>query len=152
MPLSWGEGSSGGALRRDDRSAQRAPLPFRLYSGQRLAVWNGGSDATIFDDPEINFAFRAWHDAHHLLLNAPFSPEGEAEVARAMQRDIDALFGPEDDIGQRYKALIDAEVMGQLAYSLHHGGAFPDNQRAFDEAWLANPKAALKPSAYPLPM
>lgn len=46
-----------------------------------FVVWSGASEHTIFGDPEINYAFRAWHDWCHWRRKSDFSPSGEIAVA-----------------------------------------------------------------------
>ncbi|MBZ0227979.1 MAG: hypothetical protein K8F58_05935 [Bauldia sp.] len=50
--------------------ADNAPGTYRqlkahLDAGQRMVVYAGGCDHTIYADREINYAFRAWHDWCH---------------------------------------------------------------------------------------
>ena len=33
-----------------------------LDAGRRMLVYSGGAEQTIYGDPEVNYAFRAWHD------------------------------------------------------------------------------------------
>jgi hypothetical protein len=37
-------------------------LKAHLDARKRLVVYGGGSEHTIYGDPAINYAFRAWHD------------------------------------------------------------------------------------------
>ena len=46
-------------------------------SGQRYVVYSGGSEHTIFGDPEVNYHFRAWHDWCHWQGKHDFSFQGE---------------------------------------------------------------------------
>ena len=111
----------------------------------RIAVWSGKSDRTIYADDEVNFAFRAWHDARHLALGADFTPEGEALVAAQQIADVLILYGA--DAPKLWLRLIEAEIVGQQRYQERHG-AFPENQRGFDLAYIRNPVAALASPAY----
>ena len=47
-----------------------------------IVVWSGASEHTIFGDPEINYAFRAWHDWCHWRGGRDFSPAGEIAASR----------------------------------------------------------------------
>lgn len=95
-------------------------------SDRGLPVWDGASDATIYEDDATNFAFRAWHDMLHVAHQAPFNGKGEREVALKQcrmarnagmkDRDIDALF---------------FDVWGQFVYSELHDGEFPEDQALF---------------------
>ena len=88
-----------------------------------LKIWSGGSENTIFGDPEVNYAFRAWHDWVHITSQLDFSPLNEARVAF-----IQAAMLPEEWTFERNLILI--EVIWQV---LHHDatGEFVDDQRDF---------------------
>lgn len=100
----------------------------------RMVVWSGGSDATIFGDPEVNYAFRAWHDWCHLNGNYPFTVEGEAAAATTQAAHLIKLYGAEKS--RPWRALLKAEVVGQAEYYAEHG-QFPANQVGFDLEYLA---------------
>jgi hypothetical protein len=108
----------------------------------RMLVWNGASDATIFGDPEVNYAFRAWHDWCHLAGNHPFTPEGERGAANLQIQHIREIYGYTADANEMVR-LIDAEVNGQVTYHEHHNGDFPADQVAFVKHYLVNPFAAV---------
>lgn len=106
-----------------------APSTFESLKEQAsgsLVVWAGASDSTIYGDPKVNHAFRAWHDSIHLKLNSPFTLQGERIVALEQAR----LIGSET-MGH----LIVAEVIGQAEYNLETG-LFPIDQKAFVIAYL----------------
>lgn len=88
--------------------------------GRHLIVWSGGSDNTVWSSPQVNYAFRAWHDYIHVQYGIPFTLEGEREVARIQCRSLSAL-------GQ---ALIQAEVEDQAEHFIKTG-EFVADQRAF---------------------
>lgn len=106
--------------------ALRAAADACEASGSPLPVWDGGCDRTIYSRPEVNHAFRAWHDKLHLQHGAAFDATGEMALACAhveaarraglSERDCFALF---------------ADVWGQFVYAFHHGGDFPNDQAAF---------------------
>ena len=52
------------------------------YLRDALPVYDGNCENTIFSSPEINHAFRAWHDAVHLEHNLGFGFKDELKVAR----------------------------------------------------------------------
>lgn len=85
-----------------------------------IPVWSGGSENTIFGTPEVNYAFRAWHDSVHLELNVGFDLEGETVVAIEMSKNL-----PED-----VARLIWIEVVEQAKYYFETGN-FPVNQVEF---------------------
>jgi hypothetical protein len=121
-------------------------LQRRYLNTGRVLVWGGASDRTIFGDPAYNHAFRAWHDWCHLQGAYDFTPEGE-HAAYLMQRDhLAAHFGRAEPHGGRQffhcERLLQAEVLGQLTYAKLHGDAFPDDQRGFAVAYVADPVTA----------
>jgi len=95
----------------------------------RLLVWAGGSEQTIFGCAEHNYAFRAWHDAVHYALQAPFTISGEAAVAYAQIAQLVARYG-EDGYVIEWAARILSEVIGQAMYAAQ-GNDFPADQIAF---------------------
>jgi hypothetical protein len=109
--------------------------------GARMIVYNGGADNTIFEDNEVNYAFRAWHDWCHWRGNYDFTPEGELKTCKKQVEQLKTLYGDGPTV-ERWADILWAEVVGQRRYYAIHG-RFLDNQRAFTEAYLANPDAAL---------
>ena len=113
-----------------------APGTFQELAGQRVAgrlvVWSGASDLTIYGDARVNHAFRAWHDALHLSLNAPFTLEGETRVAIEQAR----LIGSD-----AWAHVVLAEVVGQAEYLAKHG-SFPADQTAFILSYLKTGRVA----------
>jgi len=53
-----------------------------LFNSTGLVIWSGASDATIYQDETVNFAFRAIHDALHLETRLGFSVDEEIEMGR----------------------------------------------------------------------
>lgn len=100
----------------------------------RIAVWSGASDRTVFSDPETNYAFRAWHDFHHWRHQLSFDAYGERVVLEHQVADIRTLYGHGAD-ADRMVEILEAEVLGQLMHEAEHGD-FPEDQRAFAQAWL----------------
>lgn len=101
-----------------------APDTFESLQSNRtygLVIYAGASDNTVYGDPAVNHAFRAWHDMLHLSLNADFSVEGEKRVGLEQAKLIDS------DIMSK---IILAEVNGQVEYLEQHG-QFPANQLEF---------------------
>lgn len=94
----------------------------------RITVWSGASDQTIFGDPEVNYAFRAWHDATHLALGAEFDDNGEEAVCWRQIDNVRKLYGKRT--ATVFKGIISAEIQGQLHYE-KRVGRFPRNQREF---------------------
>ena len=99
-----------------------------------MLVWSGASEHTIFGEPEINWAFRAWHDWCHYYGAHAFTPEGERAVFRMQCSHLLLFYG--DSLRTRHWIkLLRAEVIGQQDYFYKHGH-FPYDQRAFVEAYL----------------
>lgn len=100
----------------------------------KIVVSDQFSDQTIFADAATNCAFRAWHDWCHNALNAPFSPAGEAQVAKLQKVHL-ATLGHSPARYQDFCDLVDAEVNGQTAYATVFR-SFVADQRAFDLAYI----------------
>ena len=86
------------------------------------------SDLTIYGDPEVNFAARAWHDACHILANAEFDDAGERAVCELQCRQLRQIYGERSS--RLFQAIVRAEVLGQLDYK-SLTGEFPADQRRF---------------------
>lgn len=111
----------------------------------RILVWSGASDKTIFGDCEINYAFRAWHDASHIRGGFDFSLSGEIQTAGLQALDLMSIYGK----GKAYDAferLLFAEIIGQALYERANGG-FPIDQIGFARCYLRNKTEALHSSA-----
>ena len=110
-----------------------------LDAGERMVVYSGGSERTIYGDPEVNFAFRAWHDWCHWRGRHDFSHMGE-RAACAMQADhVVTLYGDSPQT-RRWRRILQAEIIGQREFFDRHG-EFPEDQRAFVAAYLAGQSA-----------
>ena len=108
----------------------------------RMVVWDGSSDRTIYGDDETNYAFRAWHDFHHVMGKHDFTAHGEAAACEAQCADLIRVYG--DCAKIRYWCeIIRAEVIGQGEYSRIHG-EFPTDQLSFVRHYLVNPLAAVE--------
>lgn len=104
---------------------------------ERLPVFDGGCEATIYPSPAVNHAFRAWHDAIHLTLCAGFDAPGELAVAREHERQARAAGLSELDVCTLF-----FDTWGQFRYAEMHGGAFPTDQAAFVAACFARGMSA----------
>lgn len=103
----------------------------------RMAVYAGASETTIYEDREVNFSFRAWHDWCHWRGAHDFSPEGERAVFDMQCTHLLDLFGGSEPT-RRWQRILYAEIIGQQAYFDHHG-VFPIDQRGFVESFLMQP-------------
>lgn len=120
--------------------AEKAPetlesLTEHVNATGRMLVWNGASDATIFADPEVNWAFRAWHDWHHWNGQHAFNREGELACLAAQQADVIKVYGP-GPLSDLFCRLLECEIAGQLDYEETHG-EFPADQVDFTRQWFA---------------
>jgi len=118
----------------DDAPETYDELIAHLDAGARMLVYRGGSERTIYGDPEVNYAFRAWHDWCHWRGRHDFSPEGE-RAACAMQGDHLVTVYGESSQTRRWRRILHAEIIGQREYFDRHG-VFPDDQRAYVESYL----------------
>ena len=126
--------------------SEKAPHTFDelkslLDADKRLVVYSGGSSSTIYADPQVNYAFRAWHDWSHWTGNHDLSFEGEIAVCRQQQAHLFELYNDTEQT-RRWCKLVCAEIIGQATYHLCYK-RFPNNQRGFVEAFLENPMNAL---------
>lgn len=112
----------------------------------RHTVWAGASDRTIFGDPEVNYAFRAWHDWHHIVHRLDFTDAAEHEVLAGQCSDAREIYG-NGGIADGFCRILRAEIIGQLGYKNAHGD-FPSDQRGFVSAYLGNPISAIASPAY----
>ena len=99
-----------------------------------MLVWSGGSENTIYAEPEVNWAFRAWHDWCHYRGAHDFTPEGERSVFE-LQRSHLLLFYGDSLQTRRWIRILRAEVIGQQEYFYRYGH-YPHDQRAFVEVYL----------------
>ena len=93
--------------------------------GDRIPVFDGGCEHTIYSEPRVNHAFRAWHDSTHLRLEAAFDEHGECEVATAHWRSVKNA-----GLSVADQSAIWFDTWGQYAYYLKHG-AYIYNQALF---------------------
>ena len=91
-----------------------------------LVVWSGASDKTIYGNPSVNWAFRAWHDSVHLDHGIGLTIPGEIAVAR-IQASL---------LGGRLGDVLYAEVGGQAEYYMKNGH-FPVDQKGFIQDYLS---------------
>ena len=125
----------------DDAPDTYEKLKAHLDTGKRLVVYGGGSQHTIYADPAVNYAFRAWHDWSHWTGQHDLTFQGEIAVCADQRRHLIEVFGNTPQI-DRWAAIINAEIIGQATYFEDHK-RFPVDQRGFVEAYLKDPHLAL---------
>lgn len=90
-----------------------------------MPVYGGECHNTIWSSPEVNLAFRAWHDEIHVLLDYDFSMRDEMLVAR--QHIIEVGRWSRND---RFDNVLWCEIAGQrLFYEMYR--QYVPNQNAF---------------------
>ena len=104
-------------------------LKAHLDAGKRMVVFSGGSGATIYADPEVNWCFRAWHDWCHWRGNYPLSLAGERATCGMQARHLLTLYGNGPSV-RRWIRIIHAEIIGQANFYKEHAH-FPVDQYAF---------------------
>ncbi len=96
-------------------------------TGERLPVFDGASDLTIFLGPQVNHALRFLHDLTHVELKLDFSADSELRVAvEHLTRLRQAGFA----VGSLEWHLFHAETVGQIVASCVLGRS-PIDQKAF---------------------
>ncbi|MGI1661363.1 hypothetical protein ACRDNQ_03895 [Palleronia sp. KMU-117] len=125
----------------DDAPGTFRALKEHLDAGKTLVVAAAGSDYTVFGTPEVNWAFRAWHDWVHWRFEYDFSLPGEAATCSKQIEHLYTYF-PGSPHLERWSRLLVAEVIGQRQYYERHR-AYVDDQRAFAVAYIANGPAIL---------
>lgn len=115
----------------NDYEGLRAAWDVSMRTKAALPVYNGGSERTIYTMSEGNYAFRFVHDAAHVMLQANFSPAGEARVFQYLGNKVKKAFGADS---MEYK-LYAADTIGQVAYYAVHRDYVGD-QLAFARAML----------------
>jgi hypothetical protein len=100
-----------------------------LFNSTGLVIWNGASDSTIFQDPKINYKFRALHDLLHLQTRIGFSPSEEIELGRIQANQFEG--------SDLMRELVYCEVALQAEYYQKHG-KFVENQIEFTINYLTS--------------
>lgn len=111
-------------LCREVRMCSQIGLPVRVSSLH--------NEHTILG-PEINMAFRFWHDCTHLELNAGFDRDGELAVGQEQLRQLEVEGNV--TVQSLVWRLLFAETIGQTECTAHLG-VFPINQWEFTLDYL----------------
>ena len=100
--------------------------------------WIARDDApetlTIYGDPEVNIAARAWHDACHLIGGFEFTTAGERKTAMLQRNQLRQVFGSFS--AEHFCTLVEIEVEGQALY-FERWRVFPEDQRLYTDCALA---------------
>lgn len=123
----------------EDAPGTYPALKEHLDAGKRLVVYDGGCEGTIYVDPTVNHAFRAWHDFSHWKGGHDFSVEGECAVFEMQRQHLLYAYG---DQAERWIAILNAEVIGQRLFYERYK-RFVDDQRGFIDAYLRDPEDTL---------
>ncbi len=112
-----------------------------------LPVWDGASDATVYDGADTNYAFRYWHDMGHVQFDCDFTPAGETALqlqyhTQAVAGKLAVLYPNSGHAALLALRLYIADTIGQIEYSVRHG-AFATDQREFCLAYVTDPAAAV---------
>ncbi len=96
-----------------------------LFNSSSLKVWNGASENTIWNDPVVNFAFRALHDALHLKTKLDFSVDAEIEIGKIQANQFEGILAD----------IVFIETTGQAEF-YKQNGVFVSDQKQFTIAKL----------------
>lgn len=129
-----------GVTASEDAPASFKELCAMLDAGKPMTVYSGGSEKTIYGDPQVNYAFRAWHDWCHWQGRQEFNADGELVTCEMQIRQLYDSFGWNGQT-RRWADILTAEIIGQAMYLERHG-RFPDNQKLFVELYLVNTRLA----------
>lgn len=104
----------------------------------RVAVDIESRSGCTVGDPEVHYAFRAWHDLIHILNpeEAAFTLAGEQWAANRHRDEIIKRVGYTPEAAW-FGALVEIEIVSQNAHNLRMG-FYPPDPRAFALRWLAD--------------
>ncbi len=110
-----------------------ATLRGRVCQEGRMIVSSEYALTSVYADPAVNLAFRAWHDYCHLSLSAEFDRAGETAVHRMQSTQLILTYGAYRS--RNWRMILRCEILGQLDYREAYG-AFPVDQMAFAKEYL----------------
>lgn len=105
----------------------RGALDHSLDTQEPLPVSSENSASVIYDGPEVNFAFRFWHDVSHVQHGLSFALEDELELALWHLDVLKRAGAAPESIAYR---LLEADLLGQLLL-MGIVGRFPFDQEEF---------------------
>jgi len=92
----------------------------KACKGKIIPVWSGGSEKTIYGNPLVNYAFRAWHDSVPIQTGQGFTLPEETIVSHYQAGKLGGTFGE----------IINIEVIDQIKF-FQKTNNFLDNQVEF---------------------
>jgi hypothetical protein len=127
LPVGWDT-----VKRYEDAPSNLRQLKAHVAETGRILVPTQDGMNTIFRDDEINGAFRAWHDAVHVVHGFEFTESGEAATCLVQMAQLFKKFGV-NATSKKYAQYLMAEVIGMSRHS-SKTGRFPEDMYAFTEA------------------
>ena len=102
----------------------------------RITVYSGASDNTIFGSPDVNIAFRAWHDAAHLIAGGvSFNLTSEYDAMLKQCHNLGEYIGYGTVKHAQWCNVLLIEIMCQAKYYSKYG-TYVHDQREFHEHCL----------------
>ena len=98
-----------------------------MRTGAPLPVSDENTSAVIYRHPDVNLAFRYWHDCLHVLRGLDFTPPQELQLTMIQLGALEQAGWDPETLAWR---LLHADLVGQV-YLSAVGRRFPDNQREF---------------------
>ena len=93
-----------------------------------VRVYSGGCYDTIFSEPKVNHALRAWHDLTHYNESLGFGLSDEIQVANMQVLDAEAL-AEEYDLTETDINVLWYELAGQrMYYDIHNEYVIEQNR------------------------
>ncbi|AZZ39727.1 hypothetical protein C0Z10_08135 [Acidipropionibacterium jensenii] len=105
----------------------RGAVDYSLVSKKPLPVSSENSATVIYTGPEVNFAFRFWHDVSHVRHGLSFALEDELELALWHLGVLERGGLSPESLAYR---LFQADIVGQLLL-MGLAGRFPFDQEQF---------------------
>ncbi len=99
-----------------------------LFNHKTLVIWSGASDNTLWNDKQVNWAFRAIHDACHLKSGLGFSVADEVTLGDYQSSLVACPY---------IRAITQCEITEQALY-YKQNGVFVADQVAFTKSILQN--------------
>jgi len=112
-----------------DAPASFEDLVSHLSRTGRMVVWSGGPKSLVFEDREVQYAFRAWHNVCHWRGNLRFTTTGELGTLAMHRRHLIAIYDDTEQL-RRWCAMIEPEIVdtdfGYHIPSIHRPSIAPE--------------------------